>query len=539
MQYSANIKLLFTILSLVFFKLATPCTSLLITKGASTDSSTMITYSADSHTLYGAMYYSPEKFYKDKEKLKIINQETGRYKGDIDQVEHTYNVVGFMNEHQLAISETTFGGREELIDTSGLLDYENLIYLALQRARNAREAISVINKLVKEYGYCSSGESFSIADQHEVWIMEIIGKGLRNKGAVWVAQRVPDGYVSAHANQSRIQKFPLNDRENCLYSDDVISFAKKQGYHKGKDEDFNFRDAYAPITWEYLRWCEARVWNFFRHVAPNQVKDIDYTVNTKEISLPLWVKPDTLLSVKDVMNLMRDHFEGTNLDLSTGIGAGPYNLPYRWRPLQWKSDSIEYCNDRSISTQQTAYSFVSQSRYWLPNYIGGLLWFGFDDTYSTCYMPIYCGITEIPKSFKASTANFDSFSWESAFWIFNFVANYAYSRYSDMIKDIQQEQVKLENSFIVSTDSIDNIAAELYIKSASEAQKLLTDFSVSTANETVQRWKKLGEFLLWKYLDGNVRDDSGKVTHPGYPKEWYKLIEHKDSEKYKMRKLDQ
>jgi len=403
-------------LVLIFWQFLLPfsaqtCTNYLITKGASQDGSTMITYAADSHELYGELYYAPAADHLPGAMLDIYEWDTGKFLGRIKQVAHTYAVVGNMNEHQVSIGETTWGGREELKDPKAILDYGSLMYIALQRARTAREAIQVITDLVAEYGYYSSGESFSIADPNEVWILEIISKGPNNKGAVWVARKVPDGYICAHANQARIRQFPLNDKENCLYAPDVITFAREKGYFKGQDKDFSFADAYAPLDYSALRFCEARVWSMFRRAAPSLNLPIDYVKGVKGAEpLPLWIKPDKKLSVHDVMELMRDHFEGTEFDMTKDVGAGPFRLPYRWRPLTWKVDTVTYCNERAVSTQQTGFSFVAQARSWLPNPIGGVLWFGVDDTYSTVYVPMYCGIKQVPHSFAVGTGSFDQFS---------------------------------------------------------------------------------------------------------------------------------
>ena len=509
------------------------CTNILVTKGASADGSTMIAYVADSHTLYGELYYFPAQDHLPGEMLDIYEWDTGKYLGRIKQVPHTLAVVGNMNEYQVSIGETTFGGRHELRNPNAILDYGSLMYIALQRARTAREAIKVMTDLVAEYGYYSEGESFSIADPNEVWILEMIGKGPKEKGAVWVACRVPDGYISAHANQSRIRKFPLNDPEKCIYSKDVISFARKMGYFKGKDEDFSFADAYAPADFGALRFCEARVWDIFRRAAPSHKFSMDYVKgNPKAEPLPLWIKPDKKLSVRDVMELLRSHFEGTELDMTKDIGAGPFKLPYRWRPLIWKLDGKKYFNERAISTQQTGFSFVAQARSWLPNPIGGVLWFGVDDTYSTVYVPMYCGIKKVPYSYSSEAGSFDRFSWDSAFWVFNFVSNYAYSRYSDMIKDIQKVQRELEGKFIAEQSRIDRAALALYKKSPELARDYLTKYSVDQAEMVVRRWKKLGEFLIWKYLDGNVKDEFGHVKHPGYPEEWYRTIVRETGKKF-------
>lgn len=514
------------------------CTNFLISKGASIDGSTMITYAADSHELYGELYFRPAAVYAPGTMLDVYEWDTGKYLGKIKQAPQTYSVVGNMNEFQVAIGETTYGGRRELRDKKGIVDYGSLMYIALQRAKTAREAIKVMTDLVEEYGYYSSGESFSISDPNEVWIMEMIGKGEGNKGAVWVARRVPEGYICAHANQARIRTFPLNDKKNCLYAKDVISFAREKGYFKGEDKDFSFADAYAPLDYGALRFCEGRVWSMFRRAAPSQKISIDYVNGVENAEpMPLWIKPDKKLSAHDIMEFMRDHYEDSEWDLSVGVGAGPFNLPYRWRPMTWKVDGVEYCHDRATSTQQTGFSFVAQSRSWLPAPIGGILWFGVDDTYSTVYVPMYCGIREVPKSFAVGTGDFYTFSWDSAFWVFNFVSNYAYSRYSDMIKDIQVVQRELEGHFLAMLPTIDKAAGDLYKQSPELAREYLTNYSVKQGDMTVKRWRKLGESLLMKYLDGNVRDEKGNVTHPRYPDNWYRGIVKERPDVYKMKKL--
>lgn len=515
------------------------CTNFLISRGATKDGSTMITYAADSHELYGELYYTAAADHLPGTKLDIYEWDTGKFLGQIEQVEHTYTVVGNMNEHQVSIGETTWGGREELKDPKGIMDYGSLMYIALQRAKTAREAIQVITDLVAEYGYYSSGESFSIADPNEVWIMEIIGKGPGNKGAVWVARKIPDGFVCAHANQARVRQFPLKDKENCLYSKDVISFARSKNYFNGKDEDFSFADIYAPLDYGALRFCEARVWSMFRRVAPSLNLSMDYVKGVKGAEpLPLWIKPDQKLSVHDVMELMRDHFENSDFDMTKDVGAGPYQLPYRWRPLTWEVDSVKYCNERATSTQQTGFSFVAQARSWLPGAIGGVLWFGVDDTYSTVYVPMYCGIKQVPSGYAVGTGSFQHFTWESAFWVFNFVANYAYLRYNDMIKDIQKVQRELEGNFLANQAQIEQAAMALYQTSPQLAIDYLTNYSIKLGDETVNRWKKLGEFLIYKYLDGNVKDELGNVTHPGYPESWYRTIVNQTGEHFKVKRLE-
>jgi dipeptidase len=537
--------LIFIVVSVLAMFISSPllnaCTNILVSKGASTDGSTIITYAADSHVLYGELYFTPAADHLPGEMLDIYEWDTGKYLGKIKQVPHTYSVVGNMNEYQVAVGETTYGGRKELRDKKAIMDYGSLMYISLQRAKTAREAIKVIAHLMDEYGYYSSGESFSISDPNEVWIMEMISKGPKEKGAVWVARRVPEGYISGHANQARITTFPLKDSKNCLYAKDVISFARKMKWFDGEDKDFSFADTYAPLDFGALRFCESRVWSAFNRSAPSLKLPDGYIkgdANAKR--LPLWIKPDKKLSVRDVMELMRDHFEGTDLDMTKDVGSGPYCLPYRWRPLTWKvdksnkEDKTKYFNERAISTQQTGFSFVSQSRSWLPGTIGGVLWFGVDDTYSTVYIPMYCGIREVPKSFAVGTGDFDTFTWDSAFWVFNFVSNYTYSRYFDMIQDVQKVQRQLEGNFFAMQPQIEKAALDLYKKAPELARDYLTAYSVKHGDAVVKRWKKLGEFLIFKYLDGNVKDEHGKVTHPGYPSIWYKKVVEKSGDHFKV-----
>lgn len=504
---------------------AEACTNFLVTRGASADGSTMITYAADSHVLYGELYYRPAAKYAPGALRKVFDWDSGKYLGTIPQVAETFSVVGNMNEHQVVIGETTYGGRKELKDPKGGMDYGSLMYVALERARTAREAIKIITDLVAAHGYYSVGESFSIADPTEVWIMDLIGKGPDEKGAVWVARRVPEGYVSAHANQARIQTFPRNDPQNTLFARDVVSFARKKGYFKGADADFSFAKAYAPASCRDLRIREARVWSFFRRIAPKKKLPIDYVRCVKGAApMPLWIKPDRKLSARDLMASMRDHFEGTPFDMRKDVGAGPFELPYRWRPLVWTLDGKKYLNERAIATQQTGFSFVSQSRAWLPGPIGGLLWFAVDDAASTVYVPMYAGVTKISRPYAVGTGSFNKFSWDSAFWVFNWVSNFAYTRYKDIIKDIQQVQTGFERQFVTERAAFERRALALYKQSPAQARALLTDYSAKAGEAVVARWKRLGTELLMKYLDGNVRDAKGKVKHPPYPKHWYRRI---------------
>ncbi|MBM4353553.1 MAG: dipeptidase [Deltaproteobacteria bacterium] len=517
---------------------AMPCTNFLVTRTAAADGSTMITYAADSHELYGDLGYIPAGLHRPGQTVDVIEWDTNRFIGRIPQVEQTFAVVGNMNEHQVSIGETTFTGREELADPKGGMDYGSLMFIALQRARTAREAVQIMGELVAAHGYCSTGEAFSIADPNEVWFTVMIGKGPGNKGAVWVAQRVPDGYVSAHANYARVGRFPLDDPKNCLYSPDVISFARDKGYFTGSDEEFHFADAYHPITWFDARVCEARVWSFFRSVAPSQNIPADFmSEDRKDVQLPLWIKPDRKLTVHDLFRAMRDHFEGTPYDLTHGVGAGPFHLPYRWRPLEWEIDGVKYFNERSTSTQQTGFSFIAQMRSSLPDPIGGVLWFGVDDASSTVYIPMYAGITEAPYNFRKGTGTFTQFSWDSAFWVFNFVSNWAYTRYCDIILDIRPVQWEFEGSFLARQADVEKAAVALYRQAPELAREYLTRYSAEQSAKVVERWRRLGVELFVKYMDGNVRDSQGKVTHPPLPEDWYRRIIKEDGEQFRVRKF--
>ena len=540
-------KVLSTVMvALLATTLSFPCTNLLVGKKASTDGSTLISYAADSYGLYGELYHWPAKQYRPGEMLKVYEWDSGKYLGDIPQVLQTYNVIGNMNEHQLAIGETTFGGRSELSDSTGIMDYGSLIYITLQRATNAREAIQVMTNLVKEHGYYSSGESFSIADPNEVWVMEMIGKGAGNKGAVWVAVRIPDDCVSAHANQARIQQFPLDDPDNCIYSPDVISFAREKGYYEGDDADFSFAQAYAPLDFGALRFCEARVWSFFNHVNSEMGKYVTYAQGKTTDPMPLYIKPDRKLSARDIQHYMRDHYEGTELDWRFDVGAGPFNSPYRWSPLTYELDDVAYCNERPIATQQTAFSFVAQMRSWLPNEIGGIFWFGIDDAAQTVYYPFYCGHTEVPHEMEIGNGDLLNFSWTSAFWIHNWVSNMVYTRYSDMSEDMIKVQTKLEDQFEASAPSIEEKANTLYQQSPAEAVQYLTQYTNGLVNEGVAEWKKLGEYLMVKYVDGVIkreengqfqRNPHGQPANPirtGYSDEFYRKVIDQTGDKYKV-----
>ena len=492
----------------------------------------IITYTCDGE-FHPHLRYSPAADYEPGEFLEIKDWG-GNVRGKIKQVPHTYAVVGLMNEHQLAISETTFDGRQELRNPEGLLHYWDLMRLALQRAKTAREAIKVMTDLVAQYGYRSTGESISIADTQEAWILEIIGPGPAGKGAVWVARRIPDGYISCHANKARIGEFPLDDPENCLYSDNAISFAVEKGYYDpDSGEPFRFCEAYCPATPKNRRYGDGRVWSFLRRAAPSQDFSPDYFRGVEGSEpYPLWIKPDKKISVADVFALMRDHFEGTDFDMTKGVDAGPHGTPNRWRPIHWTIDGDEYGWERPISTQQTGFTFVSQSRAWLPDPIGGVYWYGVDDTYFSCYVPLYCGIDALPESYTAGSL--DTFSWDSAWWVFNFVANYANLRYSDMRPDIQAVQRDLEGTLLALQPAVEKTAVELYKSDAELMTRYLTDYSVSHAELVVKRWRELGEHLIQKYNDGYVQDERGRPHEQGYSEAWLRRVLSERPEQFRL-----
>ncbi len=528
---------------------ALACTNFIVTKGASTDGSVMVTYAADSHQLYGALY--KHNGGKQKAKMLAINEwDTGRYLGLIEQLPVTYATVGNMNEHSLIITETTYGGRHELEDKNGIMDYGSLIYIALQRAKTAREAIAVIVELANKYGYASSGESFSIADADEAWIMELIGKGSKldakgnnlRKGIVWVARRIPDGYVSGHANQARISTFPLNDKENCLYAPDVISFAREMGYFNGKDEEFSFCDAYAPADFGALRGCEARVWAFFRTVAEGMDKYTDYAMgHNPKNRMPLWVKPTQKVSPKQVFDAMRDHYEGTPMDMTTDIGAGGNAFPYRWRPMYFKVDGVEYCNERATATQQTGFWLCGQAREGKT----GILWFGTDDAATSPLTPIYCNTTEVPWCLSEENGSMLHYSPTSMFWVTNRIANFAYLRYNVIGKRVREEVDKWENDKLAEVAKVDAKVATL---SPKKAQKLLTDYSTVTAQALFEKWDSLDKYLLVKFIDGNTKAenekgfiDNGngknipdKIEQSGYSEKWKRAVAADNGEVLKV-----
>ncbi len=502
---------------------ADACTSLIAAKGATADGSVMVTYAADSHNLYGELYNQPAADHPAGTMRKIVEWDTGKPLGEIPEVPHTYATIGNMNEHGLAIAESTWGGREELAGT-GIIDYDSLIYVTLQRAKTAREAIKVMTNLVKDYGYASSGESFSIADPDEAWVMELIGKGKADKGAVWVARRVPDGHISGHANHPRIHKFPLKDKTGeTIYSPDVIKFARSQGYFNGKDEDFDFSKAYGVTDFGALRGCDARVWAYFNKFSKGMDAYLPWIERAEGEPMPLWVKPDSLLTASDMKWMMRDHFEGTPYDMTNDIGAGPYKVPYRWRPMTFTVDSVEYTHERAIATQQTGFSFVAQLRGDLPAYLRGLLWFGTDDANTSVYLPVFCSVKKAPAQLAHGDIN--TLDWNSNFWVNNYVANQAYNRYSLMIPDIRRVQSKLERDIEEDVRvAIEQIPA---FSDEEICHNLTQDLADIWAERATTEYKKLGDYLFVKFLDGNmkktdadhnfVKSEHGMPVYPEFP----------------------
>ncbi|MEG0517367.1 MAG: C69 family dipeptidase [Bacteroidales bacterium] len=540
--------------TLLSFNISEACTNILVTKGASKDGSVMVTYSADSHTLYGELYHTAANMFPKGSKLQIVEWDTGKYMGEISQIEKTYSTMGNMNEHQLMITETTFGGRGELVDTTGLMDYGSLIYITLQRAKTAREAIKTIGDLIAEYGYGSSGESFSIADKDEVWIMEIIGKGTKlnkkganiNKGANWVAVRIPDGYVSAHANQARITTFALNDPQNCIYEKNVINFAREAGLYNGLDTEFSFCDTYAPADFSALRGCEARVWSVFNILGKGQIGDkpamayVDYAKGENLTNkMPLYIKPAEKVGVKEVADVMRDHYENTPLDMRKDIGAGGFELPYRWRPMSFDVDGKTYTNERAIATQQTGFWLLGQARSWLPDEIGGIIWFGVDDAATSCLTPVYSSGLRAPQCFAVGNGNMTTYSPTAAFWLFNRVAQYAYLRYNILAPEVQKAAADHELGALQIIPTVDEEALRLSKEKPGEVKEYLTRWSEKFADRMFKKWKELDEFLLVKYIDGNVKKqnpdgsfkDNGNgrnipasPSQPGYSEHWKRSV---------------
>ncbi len=516
-------KLIFLILILIFnVSSIIACTNVIVTKSAAADGSQYLAYTNDAEYIYHLKIHLAEN-HKKGDSIKFTNR-SGKT-GYIPQVPRTNHVIGFhINEHQVAIGETTFTGRLELMNQDAFLEYWHLMLLALERASTAREAIKVITELVVEYGYASEGESISIIDKEEAWILEIIGTGKGSKGAVWVAVRIPDGYVSAHANKARIGKFPLNDPENCLYSQNVISFAIEKGYYNPKrDGDFIFNEVYCPSTPANLKYCETRVWSIFRRFAPSLNLPIDYCRGVKEAKpYPLWIKPDHAITTKDMFDIIRDHYEGTEIDMTKGLDAGPFGNPNRNRPLYWTVNSIDCSWERPISTFNSAFTFIAQTRSWLPNEIGGLIWYGVDDSYVTCYVPIYCSAREVHPAFV--NGDIKKYSDDSAWWIFNVVANYCNLRWSDMIKDLQDVQAKLENKFLSEQKNIESLALSLFNKNKNEAVNFLTNYSLENSDLVMNEWKDLMYHLFTKYNDGYIKNEKGEPEQAPYSDDYYREV---------------
>ena len=539
---------------------ALACTNMLVGKKASVNGATMISYNADSHTLYGELYFTPAADHAPGAMRKVIEWDTNKPLGEIPQPAHTYRVVGNVNEWQVTIAESTWGGRHRLSDKNGIIDYGSLIYIALERSKTAREAIDVMTSLVSEYGYYSSGETFSIGDPNEIWVMDLVGKGTGNTGAVWVAQRIPDDCISAHANQARIHKFPqakkkLNKKMNryevgdsCMFSADLIPFGRTLGY-EGSDADFDFAATFGDLDYSAFRGCDGRVWAFFNHYASGMERYFDFVdmVEGAEV-LPLYVKPDRLLSHRDIQDALGDHFEGTPWDMTKDVGGGPFHSPYRWRPMHFEVDGVTYTHERAIGTQQTGFSFVAEMRGWLPREVGAKTWFAADDAATAIFMPIYNNILEAPLCLRVGNGDMLTFSWTSAFWMTNWVANQCYSRYEDMKVDVDRVRNKIMDRWDAETDSIDAQAVALLKNSTSDVTAFLNEYTARESNGATEAYKELGIYLLVKYLDGNIKQEKdgefartpyGMADHPQQPKyseEFYRAIVNQIGDKIKVKK---
>ncbi len=540
-------KIILSLSAMLFAVMAgSACTNFLVGKKASKDGSVFISYSADSYGMSGYLAHFPAAVHQEGAMRDVYDWDTGVFLGRIPEARVTYNVMGNINEHQVAIAETTFGGRPELVDTTGIIDYGSLMYIALQRSRTAREAIDVMTSLVQEYGYYSSGESFSIADPNEVWILELIGKGAKEKGAVWVAVRIPDDCISAHANQARIRKFDMKDKENVRYSKDVVKFARKMGYYNGSDADFDFAAAYCPADFGGLRYCDARAWSFFNLFADADMsKYVAWASGDATAEpMPLYFKPKAPLSLQDVQRGMRDHYENTPFDITNDLGAGPYKMPYRISPLSCEVDGKEYFNERPISTFQTAFTFVAQLRSFMPDAVGGVMWFGTDDANMVVYTPVYCCATAVPDCYAKQYADPVEFSWKSSFWVFNWVSNMIYPKYSMVIDDMRNVQGELENGIYELSREVEQKALDAVKASPEYAVAMLTDFTCNSAETALAEWKKFGEKIIVKYNDFVVKkEENGKIkrsntglvdeiVRPGYPKEFWRKIAEETGERY-------
>ena len=516
------------------------CSNLIVGKKASVDGSVMVSYNADDYGMFGHLCHYPAGTHPKGTMRQIYDWDSGVYHGEIEEAPVTYNVIGNINEFQLSIGETTYGGREEMVDSTGILDYGSLIYVTLQRAKTARDAINVMTSLVEKYGYNSEGETFSICDPNEAWIMEMQGTGAGSKGVVWVAMRIPDDAICAHANQSRIGKFNMKDKKNVLYSKNVISYARKMGWFSGKDSEFSWKNTYAFPDFSGRRFCDARVWSFFNHYADDFDRYLPWALGKDKDAedMPLWIVPNRKLSVADVENGMRDHYEGTALALdTTNIGGGIYEMPYRPTPLTFTVDGKQYFNERPISTQQTAFTFVSQLRSWLPREIGGVLWFGNDDANMVAYTPVYCGNTVQPACYNTKGADAVTFSSDNAFWLCNMVSNMVYPRYSQLFPELKSVRDSLETSYFANQTSIEKQAADLYQTDKAAALKLLNNYSNAKADEMLASWKRLATRIIVKYNDMAVKKEKdGKllqsVTRPGYPASFARKLVKETGDKY-------
>ena len=523
---------------------ALACTNFIVGKKASVDGSVICSYNADSYGAFMWLYHYPAATHQKGDMRKIYEWDTNRYLGEIPEVPQTWNVIGNINEWQLTIGETTYGGREEMVDTTGIIDYGSLIYITLQRARNTREAIGIMTTLVEQYGYCSEGETFTICDPEEAWILEMQGCGadrsVSKERVVWVARRIPDDAICGHANQSRIGQFPLRDKQNVLYSKNVIKYARKMGWFAGKDEDFSWKQAYAAPDFSGRRICDARVWSFFNHHVTGMERYLPWALGKDKDAedMPLWVVPDHKVSVQDIISDMRDHFEGTPLTLadSTDIGGGIWHMPYRPTPLYFTVDGKKYFNERPTSTQQTAWTYVSQMRSWLPRQVGGCLWFGNDDSNMVAYTPVYCSMTRQPECYNTPGANDVTFSMDNAYWVENWVANMVYPRYSMLFPSLKEVRDSLEQAYFQQQPEIE---AKAMTMTPSQMQQFLNDYSIRQAQQMLVRWKQLAFYLVVKYNDMTVKPEENRqfkktkhglgasVKRPGYSAPYArKVISH-------------
>ena len=527
---------------------AEACSNFIVGKKASVDGSVMCSYSADDYGMFQYLCHYPAAKHAKGEMRKIFDWDSNKYHGEIPEAAETYNVIGNINEWQVTIGETTYGGREEMVDSTGIMDYGSLIYVALQRSKSAREAIKVMTTLANTYGYNSGGETFTICDPNEAWIMEMMGKGAGSKGAVWVALRIPDDAICAHANQSRIGKFNMKDKKNVMYAKDVVSFARSKGWFKGKDADFSWKMAYAKPDFSGRRFCDARAWamlNHFYDMSPY----LDWALgkNTDAQDMPLWVVPNKKVSVKDVENVMRDHYEGTPLSVADGsdIGGGIWEMPYRPTPLMYKVDGKQYFNERPVSTQQSGFVFVSQMRSWLPREIGGVFWFANDDANMAAFTPVYCSMTERPECYNTPGVDAVHFSKKNAYWVCNMTSNMVYPRYSLMFPTLKEVRDSLDNSYFAAQAGVEKKAQELYAQNPQAAVKYLNDYSVEKAQQMLARWNQLFEFMVVKYNDMIIKptDKNGTFkktpyglgatpVRPGYPEKFAKQLVKQSGDKF-------